>query len=219
MVLRLTEGDEVSLFNGRGLEVLGKITSITKELARVSIISTTEPCGESTLKITLLAGLSKAHKPELIIQKATELGVNAIVFYSAGRSVPDVSARKIDTKLLRWRSVALEAAKQCRRSIVPLVTFEQGLAKALRAAASAEVKIFFYEDGGRVVADILSVHKGSLPQSAAILIGPEGGFTEAERASALDAGFTEATLGPRILRTETAAIVSVALLQHLLGDF
>ncbi|MFQ5480072.1 MAG: RsmE family RNA methyltransferase [Thermodesulfobacteriota bacterium] len=218
-VLRLTEGEVVSLFNGRGLELLGRIISLAANEARLSIIKEIEPCGESPLNIILLAGLSKANKPELIIQKATELGVSSIVFYSAGRSVPGLKAGKADNKLKRWRRVALEAVKQCRRSIIPLITFEDGLARALAAAARVDVKLFFYEGGGRPAREILSGFNENVISSAALLIGPEGGFTETERGAALSNGFIETSLGPRILRAETAAIVSVALVQSLLEDF
>ncbi len=220
-VLRLREGDEVILFNGKGLELKGVIITINEVLASVKILSTLNLRGESPLYITLLVGLPKAHKADLIVQKATELGVNSIVFYSASRSVPDITTSKMEKKLQRWRRIALGAVKQCGRSCVPEIIFRRSLSEALEEAASSRVKLFFFEGGGSSLGEVLTKAGGdnTPPRSAVVLIGPEGGFTEAEGEEALNADFITIGLGPRILRTETAALVSVALVQNCLGDF
>ncbi|MFQ5354025.1 MAG: RsmE family RNA methyltransferase, partial [Thermodesulfobacteriota bacterium] len=142
-VLRLRQGDEVLIFNGRGLEVRGRIESIDEAEARVVIISRTQTSRESPLKIILLAGLPKAHKPDLVVQKVTELGVSSIIFYSAHRSVPEPDTAGIEKKLERWRRIALAASKQCGRSSVPDIVFEPGLTGALARTAFSEVKLFF----------------------------------------------------------------------------
>lgn len=219
-VLRLREGDEVLLFNGKGLELTGRIKSLGEVEALVDILSTALYRRESPLNTILLAGLPKADKPDFVVQKATELGVSSIIFYSAKRSVPEASGLKLEKKLLRWHRIALEACKQCGRTSLPLIAYQRRLTDALTSAVFAEVKLFFNEAGGRPIKEILEVYRGrQLPRSAVMLIGPEGGLTEAEGYEALQSGYIAATMGPRTLRTETAAITCVAIVQNLLGDF
>jgi len=217
-VLRLGEGEKVALFNGRGLDCMGVITSVSRASAVVAIESTVASSGESPLNITLLAGLTKAQKPDLIVQKATELGLKSLIFYFAGRSVPEVSEARLNRRLERWRRIALGAVKQCGRSIVPALSCKATLASAIGAANDAGVKLFFYEGGGLPIAEVLAGQEGRAPKGLAILIGPEGGFTEEESLMAQRSGYMACTLGPRILRAETAAIAAVAILQNLLGD-
>jgi len=217
-VLRLSEGDRVALFNGRGLEFKGVISSIKKDAAGVAIQSAAPSQAESPLDIVLLAGLPKGQKPDLIVQKATELGVKSIIFYCAGRSVPLARGARTDKRLDRWGRIALEAVKQCGRSAVPLISFEQGLKEAMARASSAGIKLFFDEHGGRPVGEALEGWRGRSPQGLALLIGPEGGFTDEERDLALRSAYVACGLGPRILRAETAAIAVVAIVQNLLGD-
>ncbi len=217
-VLRLKEGDKVALFNGRGLEAQGVIRSIGKLWADVAIKGTVPSRAESSLNISLICALTKAQKPDLIVQKATELGVRSIIFYYAGHSVPVLRAARTAEKVERWRRIAIGAVKQCRRSIVPALACRGGLALAMDSVAGAGVKLLFYEGGGMPVAEAVASLGGRVPKDLAILIGPEGGFTDEELSLAGEAGYITCGLGPRILRVETAAIVTTAILQNLLGD-
>jgi len=217
-VLRLKEGEKVILFNGRGLGVKAVIRSIGEAGAELAIEGADSSRRESPLAIILISALTKGDKPDLIVQKATELGVSSIIFYSAGRSIPEVRAVRLDKRLGRWNRIALGAVKQCGRYTLPFINIESGFAEAMERAASAEVKLFFYEGGGLPVGEVLEGRRAEGPKSMAILIGPEGGFTEPEYGLAISSGYKPCGLGPRILRAETAAIVAVAIAQNLLGD-
>jgi len=219
-VLRLKTGDHLVVFNGMGLEREGRILSMRGTEAVVSLGPGSTGRGESPLRITLVSGLTKGEKPDFIVQKATELGVRAIVFYHAERSVPAPSEKRAERRLARLRRIALEAVKQCERSFVPHVYLETDLAEALDSVPDEDKKIFFYEGFGASTGKALAMdgRGAGTPAGVTLLTGPEGGFTGEERALALERGFTPCTLGPRILRAETAAITAVALVQHALGD-
>jgi len=219
-VLRLKKGDAVALFNGSGLVRSGAIVSIGSSEAVVSLEPGAQAQGESDLHITLISGLTKAQKPDLVVQKATELGVKSIVFYHAGRSVPALGSSAAEKRLERWRRIALGAVKQCGRSLIPALTMAKGLDGAMANGQGAGLRLFFDEKGGQPLDKALGATKkgGAEGRSVVLLIGPEGGFTEEERAVVIEEGFTACTLGPRVLRAETAAITAVALLQHRLGD-
>ena len=213
--LRLSAGRNVVLFNGSGLEFEGTIESIGRDAARVRINGSRLCRSESRLGITLLQGLIKGDRPELVVQKATELGVSGIVFFTASRTVPRPDAQGLLRKLQRLKRVAVEAAKQSGRCVLPRIDLT-GFTEALRLR-DWELKVVFYEGEG--VAGLRGVlGQGRRPRSVAALVGPEGGFTEAEVEEAQGEGFRPVGLGPRILRAETAAISVVSILQYELGD-
>lgn len=226
-VLRLGPGAAVTVFNGRGVELSGVVESVGGEAAVVAVTGATEGSGESPVEITLLQGIVKGVKPELIVQKSVELGLARVVFYPASRSVAGLAGgARGARKLERLERVAVEAAKQCERSVVPQVSFAPDLAGALDLAAGAEVKLVFLERhglekegparNGKTLADTLAASRGTA--AVAALIGPEGGFTEEEAGVAVGRGFRPVSLGPRVLRAETAAIAAVTIIQYELGD-
>ncbi|HMC82707.1 MAG TPA: 16S rRNA (uracil(1498)-N(3))-methyltransferase [Candidatus Polarisedimenticolia bacterium] len=214
-VLRLASGDSVSVFDGVGRGFLGRILGITRREARIRLEAVEEPPPESPLAITLLVGVPKGEKLELVIQKATELGVMAIQPVSTHRSaVRSVSGRE-EGRLARWRRVALEACKQSGRSRIPILEPPRSLKAALSGSPS----------GIRIVLDPLGdplerplVEQARESGSSVLAIGPEGGWSPEEIGTFQDAGFVPICLGPRTLRSETAAIASTALLQFLAGD-
>ena len=214
-VLRLNRGDEIIVFDGKGLEFSGKIESIGKHEARIAIEKQVESIKESGFEIILCQGLAKSEKMELIIQKATELGVSRILPFITNRVVPSLDAKQIGLKIQRWRRIALEAAKQCRRSIVPRVEEPKTFTEILKGWDNYIKIILWEEEKKNSLKDILKKDRFS---GCIVLIGPEGGFSEVEVAEAKKAGFVPAMLGPRILRTETAAIGIVAIIQYELGD-
>ena len=214
-VLRLNRGDEIIVFDGKGLEFSGKIESIGKHEARIAIEKQVESIKESGFEIILCQGLAKSEKMELIIQKATELGVSRILPFITNRVVPSLDATQIAQKTQRWRRIALEAAKQCRRSIVPRVEEPKTFTEILKGWDNYLKIIPWEEEKKNSLKDILKKDRFS---GCIVLIGPEGGFSEVEVAEAKKAGFVPAMLGPRILRTETAAIGIVAIIQYELGD-
>lgn len=215
-VLRLRQGAAVALFNGMGLELIGRLEGLFKDHAVVLVESLTRQTGESRLKTTLIAGLVKADKPELVIQKSTELGVSEIIFYHADRSVPVADADRAAQRLIRWRRVAIEAAKQCGRSVVPRLSLAPDMQTAINGLDEMLKLILWESEREKGVSEVL---KETPPENGvAFLVGPEGGFTEDEVTAARQAGFISVSLGPRILRAETAAIVMLGIIQHVLGD-
>lgn len=238
-VLRLVCGERVSLFDGKGLELIGLIESYGKESAKntskdagknstrdfagnfatIKIVGIRETKGlESRLAIRLVQGLVKGEKPEFIIQKATELGVSEIVLCAVGRSVPEFRDG-VGARVERWRKVALEAAKQCGRAVVPTISVAD-YGEALKSSGNRLKLVFQVEgrEGGGCGVTVADAVEGFSGKAADLLIGPEGGLTEEEAARAALEGFTAVTLGPRTLRAETAAMAAVALVQHLVGD-
>ena len=171
---------------------------------------------ESPLEIHLYQALPDKERFELVLQKLTELGATRIVPVQTTHSLTLAERDAAQQKSHRWPDVIVRAARQCRRAMLPELAEVLPLAAALIDAADAELKLMFYEDEEQwTVREAI----GSLrPQRIAILVGPEGGFADFEVALAREAGFLPVSLGPRLLRTETAAIAATTLLQGLLGD-
>ena len=206
-VLRLKPGDEVSVFDGAGKEFRARVVQARRELAELELdeeIATARP--ESQLKITLAVALLKGEKFDLVVQKATELGVNKILplitRYADIKLRDESDASK---RVTRWQRIALEAAKQCGRTVVPEVSLPVTFGATLKSDC-----VLFSERGGQKLRPIEN------PITA--IIGSEGGWSDEELDQARAAGTQIVTLGGRILRAETAAIVAAALLQHRFGD-
>ena len=235
-VLRLKEGDAVSVLDGRGNEWRGVIENLGMMVARVRIIEKAEGEVEAPLRVRLLAALTKGTKPEFTVEKATELGATDIVFYSAERSVAILKGEdKDEKKLKRLNKVALSALKQCGRRVLPKIGLARNLDEAVATIEGIEggIRIVLHkgEAGGasldlNAIGDLKVIDlkealgglKGNDKDGGlTILIGPEGGLTEAELEQALGAGFISASLGPRTLRSETAAIAALAVVQSELG--
>lgn len=214
-VLRLAPGDEVSVFNGRGVDLFGKIESVGSASAVIVIEGALDAVNESPLALTLLQGLLKGDMPEFIVQKATELGASAIRFYTTERTVPKVEGEGAGKKLLRWKKAAIEAAKQCGRSTLPEITLAPSL-KSAAQTAQAELKLLLWEK--KDATGLKELLSGKKPGSVALLVGPEGGISDDDAGIAVKAGFMKAGMGPRILRAETAAVAAVSLVQHAFGD-
>jgi 16S rRNA (uracil1498-N3)-methyltransferase len=216
-VLRLKCGDPVLLADGSGKEYHGAIRSIDSDMLVVDIQETgRKGTGEHGPAITLYQGLPKGEKTEIIIQKATELGVAEIVLFRASRSVPRVNDANKDGKIARWQRIALEAARQSGRSSVPAVALVEGIDEALGTAHQAVKLLLWEEERDNRLKQVL----GGIPSpgTMALLVGPEGGLTGVEAAGAEQAGFMPVSLGKRILRTETASLAMLAILQFYWGD-
>lgn len=215
-VLRLAAGDAVTLFDGRGGEYAAVLVRSDRRGAVAEVGEHTPLERESPLETTLLQALVRAEKMDLIVQKATELGVSRIVPVAAARSVariaPEADARR---KIEHWRAVAASACEQCGRNRLPAIEAPLGLDAALALAAPMALRALLAPAATRSLAGRL---RESAPASVAILIGPEGGFDEAEVAFAERLGFEALRFGPRVLRTETAAIAALTAMQALAGD-
>ncbi len=211
-VLRLQIGDEITLFDEGGTEHLGKIEEITSKEIRVAIAESKSVKTESELHIHLLQGIPKRDKMDLIVEKATELGVRTIVPVITERS--QVRETK---KIMRWQRIATESSKQCGRVTPPEIYEAISFKEALELKNHSGLQLIFYEKCEVKLNDLLQSFSG-IPTDITLFIGPEGGFSEEEVKIAQERGFITSGLGPRILRTETAGIVAIAVLQFLYGD-
>ncbi|MDE1167111.1 MAG: 16S rRNA (uracil(1498)-N(3))-methyltransferase [Pseudomonas sp.] len=210
-VLRMAEGDAVQLFDGSGQEFLATLLEVGKKRVRVGINESFAGQPESSLKVHLGQGLSRGERMDWAIQKATELGVNEITPIISERCEVRLKDERAEKRQLHWQQIAVSACEQCGRSTVPVIHAPQLLADWLKAN-DAELKLVLHP-----VAEPLVSH--ARPASLAFLIGPEGGLNDAEVSQAQSAGFHAARLGPRVLRTETAPVVALAVAQQLWGDF
>jgi 16S rRNA (uracil1498-N3)-methyltransferase len=214
---RARPGELVTLTGEGGGEFRGRILSINPREAWVFVFKSLVPPTESPAKIILLQALPDKERMELIIQKATELGVYSIVPFKSRRSISLEERERKQPKAHRWQSVAIKAAKQSRRGRIPLLEPYCDFSEALEYAEGSDLKVILWERGNKnPLRDVLS-SKGNYGE-VTLMVGPEGGFDPEEVQRAQGKGFIPITLGRRILRTETAAIVLVGIVQYELGD-
>jgi 16S rRNA (uracil1498-N3)-methyltransferase len=221
-VLRLDVGATLTLFDGHGGEYAATIAAIAKQGVSVALGAHQAIERESPLAITLLQGISRGERMDLIVQKATELGVTRIRPLRALRSSVKLDAGTAPRKLEHWQSIAVSACEQCGRNTLPELLPPLTVAEGC-AADDADLKLMLAVDGAQPLAvllrEALAARRGALPRGVSMLVGPEGGLDPAEDAAALRAGFVSTLLGPRVLRTETAPLAALAALQTLAGDF
>jgi 16S rRNA (uracil1498-N3)-methyltransferase len=214
-VLRLNVGDPVVLFNGQGGESSGQVHIITKSRVAVRIGARLAREAESPVAISLVQGLSARERMDFTVQKAVELGVTEIFPVETRRSVMRLAQERAERRVEHWQNLAISACEQCGRNRVPVIHPVSGLADWLGAHPStqAELRVILSAGAAMRLRDLSPATRVQL------LAGPEGGFTpeEVELAQACD--FTAVRLGPRILRTETAAIAALAAIHTLWGDF
>jgi 16S rRNA (uracil1498-N3)-methyltransferase len=211
-VLRLRPGEGLTLFNGGGGEYAATIEALHGERVAVAVGESRAIERESPLTLTLAQGVSRGERMDLIVQKATELGTSRIVPLLTERSVVRLSAPQSKRKLEHWRAIAIAACEQSGRNRLPALSPPLSLSEFVSGAAGT-TRLLLSPTGTMSLDDV--------PRAAAgmtVLIGPEGGLTDDEQQAALRAGFVAVRLGPRVLRTETAAIAALALLQREFGD-
>ncbi len=211
---RMKVGERIVLCNGPGMDYHCTISSMDEHQVVVSVNSSVPTISEPSVSVTLYQGLPKSDKMDSVVQKAVEMGVTRIVPVLTQRCVSRPDQKSAQKKVERWQKISVEAAKQCGRGILPPVSPVTDFSAALRQAASESTILFFYEGGGQ------SLHQCIDPscKSYSIFIGPEGGFAEEEVQLALDSGVKKATLGPRILRTETAPVAALAAIMLTTGN-
>lgn len=212
-VLRLRSGDPLTLFDGHGTEHSARIEAFRKSAVIVAVGDREPADRESPLSLTLAQGISRGERMDWVVQKATELGVTRIVPVLTDRTVVKLDSRQSERKLQHWQGIAVAACEQSGRNRIPDVTPPVGLHDFLREADATATRVLLSPTGTQHVND-LKVSERSI----IVLIGPEGGLTEIEQRAALGAGFIAVKLGPRVLRTETAAVAALTLLQHQFGD-
>jgi len=222
-VLRLKEGDNIEVVVGEEQEYLGEIIALKKKNHEVKLLETFDRNRESPLKITLYQGLPKASKMEMIIQKAVELGVHRIVPVMNARSVVQLKTENDQRKKQeRWQKIAYEAAKQSKRLLIPEITLPIEFNKAI-TNISEEIQVVAYEEEKTTgLKDLPFINNDKVQQDSALSIGlwvgPEGGFSKEEIASIKNKEGYAVTLGPRILRTETAGLTLITMVQYACGD-
>ncbi|EOR26185.1 MULTISPECIES: RsmE family RNA methyltransferase [Clostridium] len=218
-VLRLNEGDKIVLNNCDGEEFTGIISTITKQEVIIEIIEKLQINNESNVKIYLFQGLPKAQKMDLIVQKGTELGITEFIPTLTDRV--DIKLKGDFKKLDRLNRIALEAAKQSKRSLIPNVVDPISFDDAINKMKSLDIVIVPYENaenfGIKTLFSNTDIDKSKI-KTVGILVGPEGGFELNEINKLQENGAYIVTLGSRILRTETAGFVATSLVQYELGD-
>jgi len=220
-VLRLKPGDEVYVFDGGGKECQCRVEESQRDSARLKVGGEVEPARpESPLTLTLAIALLKGEKFDLVVQKATELGVSRVVPVITRHA--DIRLRDESDavkRVARWQRIALEAAKQSGRAVVPEVDSPAAFASLIETSAAAPgvSRLIFSERSGQSLTETVK----EIPEKVTrmtVLVGSEGGWADEELAQARDAGWIMVTLGGRTLRAETAAITVAALIQHVYGD-
>ncbi len=211
--LRMTPGEGLTLCDGAGTDYGCTITAVEKERVTLAVDTATPTTAEPTLAVTLYMGLPKGDKMELIIQKCVELGVTAIVPVTTARSIVRLDGKDAVKKQTRWQKIADEAAGQSGRGIRPAVetpiTWKQALTRLV-----GENTLLCYEGGGQPIGTLVT----PADTAVSLVVGPEGGFGPAEVEAVTAAGGRIATLGPRILRCETAPIAALAVLMERSGN-
>jgi len=216
-VLRLKIGTRVILSDGLGRRHSGIIDQVGKEKLLVRLQeSSSEPVRQTRPLITLYQGLPKGSKMEFILQKCTELGVDTLVPFVSRRSVARLPKERESERIQRWQRIVREAARQSERTIIPSLSPAMEFSEAL-ASADQDVRLLLWEEEKtNRLRSVLGSRPA--PERASILVGPEGGLSGEEAAAAVAAGFIPVTLGSRILRTETAGMALLAILQFHWGD-
>jgi 16S rRNA (uracil1498-N3)-methyltransferase len=214
-VLRLRAGDTVLATDGRGRDFTVRLESVG-EAATGTVLAEAAGVAPSPLAITLIQGVPKGDKMEAIVRAATELGVARVRPALCARTIVRLEPGRWRDRARRWQRVAREAAKQCRRAVLPEVEPPRPLSEWLAAAEPSDLALCLWEGEGTPLRRLLA--SAASPRTALIVIGPEGGLAPEEVDTAARHGFTPTSLGPRILRTETAGPAIAAILQSRFGD-
>jgi 16S rRNA (uracil1498-N3)-methyltransferase len=213
-VLRLRSGDALTVFDGTGGEFGARIEEFRKESVVVAVEEHRTLDRESPLSLTLAQGISRGERMDWIIQKATELGASRIVPVFTKRSVVRLDEKQAERKLQHWRGVAVAACEQCGRNRIPELPAPVDFFDLLASPDTpGQTRLLLSPTGDLRLDDLEDLSKG-----ITVLIGPEGGLEDVEQETAISAGFKPVRLGPRILRTETAAIAALTIIQRYFGD-
>jgi 16S rRNA (uracil1498-N3)-methyltransferase len=211
-VLRLRVGEALTVFNGAGGEYAASIEHAHAGRVAVAIGELRAIERESPLTLTLAQGVSRGERMDLVVQKATELGASGLAPVLAERSVVRLTAQQADRRLNHWRAIAIAACEQSGRNRLPAIASPVPLKDFLRTS-DGSMRLLLSPAATATLADL-----PRLVSAITVLIGPEGGLAETEQEAAVAAGFKPVRLGPRVLRTETAAIAALTLLQREFGD-
>ena len=216
-VLRLRTGDRIVVVTSEGKEWEARVERLDNQQVTGILLEDISIAREARLQITLIQGLPKAGKMDDIIQKGTEVGMVRFVPLISERAVVRLDGDKGQQKTERWQKIAEEAAKQARRTVIPSVTLPVSLSEALDSRENGCLDIMLWEDERSV--SLQDIWQAAAPvEKIRLLVGPEGGFSPKEAEQAVACGVRTVTLGPRILRTETAGLVAASALLYAAGD-
>ncbi|MDB5794345.1 MAG: rRNA ((1498)-N(3))-methyltransferase [Noviherbaspirillum sp.] len=213
-VLRLIPGDQITLFNGAGGEYVATLASVEKKRAEAEIKTFSPREAELPYALTLAQALPEASKMDWIIEKAIELGVTAIEPLAAQRCVVRLSSERAEKKLAHWQAIIVAAAEQCGRNRLPHLAEPSGFSDWL-SRDNLHARVLLTPRADQSLSDWARRHP---PQSVALMIGPEGGFTAQEEDLARAQGVLMLSMGPRVLRTETAGLAALAALNAVWGE-
>lgn len=211
-VLRMQVGRELMLFNGLGGEYFATIAAVTKKSVSVKISAFTAEDRQSTLQLELAIGVSRGERMDWVLQKATELGVTKITPLITERTEVKLGGERADKKINHWQQTIISACEQCQRNLLPELAEPMLLGDWLKQCTAEGKFVLHHRDSG-------SFSKDKKFSSVVLLIGPEGGLSDDEITQACAQQFLPVTLGPRVLRTETAPVAAISLVQYLWGDF
>lgn len=212
-VLRLEPGALLTVFDGRGGEYAARIEALRKNAVIIEVQERSPASRESSLSLTLAQGISRGERMDWVVQKATELGVSRIIPVLTERTVVKLDSKQSERKLAHWHGIAVAACEQSGRDKIPDIVAALPLHDFLRAIDPQTTRLLLSPTGTQRVTDLKAPER-----KIVVLIGPEGGLAEPEQRSAIGAGFFAVRMGPRVLRTETAAVAALTLLQHQFGD-
>lgn len=213
VVVRLGVGQEIELLDGKGLVCLCRVESLGKKSGTARVLSR-QHRQETAFAVRLLQGIPKGDKMDLVLQKGTELGISRFSPMASSRCVPLLEGEREHKRHQRWSRILSEAARQSRRPVLPVLDPPLNFDRALKDTTE-ELRLMLWEEESRPLPEALPP---ATPASVAILVGPEGGFSEEEAQRARAAGFVSVRFGPRILRSETAGFALASILQYLYGD-
>jgi 16S rRNA (uracil1498-N3)-methyltransferase len=214
-VLRLRSGDQIPLTDGNGMDYEGHIRSASPDTIQVLLTQSIPSTTESSLHLTVCCGMLKDKKMDMVIKHLTQLGIMEWIPFFCERSIPTPDSKRLASRTQRWETIVKESVKQCQRSCLVSIIRPKPFREVLDLSDNFHQKIAFWEKSSRPLTQLSSTPSDN---RAIILIGPEGGFTDTEISLAQEKGFKAYSLGPRILRAETAAICATTLIQHRLGD-
>ncbi len=210
-VLRMQEGRELIVFNGQGGEYFAQITEIGKKHVSIQLNQFVTDNRQSPLDLHLAIGISRGERMDWVLQKATELGVTQIIPLMTERTEVKIKGEKQDKKMQHWQQIIVSACEQCQRNLLPILQEPQAIDGWLKTVTTdCRFVLHHRKDQGLSISPV--------PKSVTLLIGPEGGLSEEEIALAENAKFQSLRLGPRVLRTETAPVAAISLVQYCWGD-
>ena len=211
-VLRMSSGQMITLFNGKGGEYVGEVDSLSKNHVTVTIKESLSNDRESSLKIHLVIGISRGERMDWVIQKATELGVHTITPIFTERTEVKLAGSRLEKRLVHWQQVSISSCEQCLRNVVPTINSAVSLQQCLDTKDEG-LKIVLHHRTEKPLTELQNTNN-----HVTILVGPEGGLSDDEITLAESSGYSAIKLGPRVLRTETAPLAAISILQSLWGD-